>query len=356
MGVAGWGALAFGAVVGWFIYYINRYRRGDVQISDVTTLIGAIGGAGVLVLFRKEGTDDGGLLFGAYGIGLALGFFSYYVVLVILVSKSPNFDADWFLDGRRVNPGEGIGYGDNQSRAMVESVAALPRTQIFNIGGPQGATQQSAFEAADTGLGQAGPSDDDPAMPAIDEVSETSNLEMGRVLANLGGGPIEDTAPAAAEAAAAVPAPLGINIARATQFLQDCMTSHPRVTYGLGAKVPFHGATPGTQFTKIDCSGFVREAIRLSTTPMLAFPDGSVVQHDWIRNRGFQKVAIGNGKLNDNRVRIAFLRPRDAPSGIGHVVLIHNGRTLESHGGVGPDTRVWTGTGWQAKACVYEVD
>jgi hypothetical protein len=90
------GAAAFGALVGWFIYFINRYRTGGVGFSDLVTLIGVIGGAGVLKLF-DTGTD----LFGAYGIGLAIGFFGYFLVLVGLVYQSPNFTADWFLDGRR---------------------------------------------------------------------------------------------------------------------------------------------------------------------------------------------------------------------------------------------------------------
>jgi hypothetical protein len=93
------GAGGFGAIVGWFIYYVNRYRRGDVQFSDLTTLVGAIGGAAILALF-PVGTS----LFGAYGIGLFVGFFSYFLSLCILVFKSRNFDADFFLDGRRKRP------------------------------------------------------------------------------------------------------------------------------------------------------------------------------------------------------------------------------------------------------------
>jgi hypothetical protein len=133
------------------------------------------------------------------------------------------------------------------------------------------------------------------------------------------------------------------------------MTSKPRVTYGLGAKVPFHGATPGVQFTKVDCSGFIREAVWLSTNPHVAFPDGSVVQHDWIRSKGFQRGSVADGGLKDGRLRMAFLRPQDSPQKIGHVVLIYNGRTLESHGGFGPNSRDWTAGGWQAKAYVYAI-
>ncbi|HEU4432972.1 MAG TPA: hypothetical protein VFR51_06215 [Pyrinomonadaceae bacterium] len=89
------GAGAFGAVVGWYVYYINRYRKDDVQLSDIVTLIGAIGGAAVLALF-PERSD----LFGAYGIGLAAGFFMYFFILIVLVNKAPGFNSSWFIDGR----------------------------------------------------------------------------------------------------------------------------------------------------------------------------------------------------------------------------------------------------------------
>ena len=37
------GAGCFGAIIGWYVYYINRYRKGDVQLNDVVTLIGILG-------------------------------------------------------------------------------------------------------------------------------------------------------------------------------------------------------------------------------------------------------------------------------------------------------------------------
>lgn len=95
------GAICFGAIVGWYVYYINRYRQGGVEFSDLVTVIGIIGGGAVLALFEPE-TD----LFGAYGIGLALGFFGYFLVLLTLVRITPHFNVDWFLDGRRMRPKE----------------------------------------------------------------------------------------------------------------------------------------------------------------------------------------------------------------------------------------------------------
>ena len=55
-----WGAFGFGLVLGWFLYLINRYRKGDVQLGDITTVVGALGGASVTALF-----PNGGELFGA---------------------------------------------------------------------------------------------------------------------------------------------------------------------------------------------------------------------------------------------------------------------------------------------------
>ena len=94
------GAGGFGAVVGWYVYYINRYRKADVQLSDAVTLIGAIGGAAILALFPAKSE-----LFGAYGVGLAAGFFGYFLALVIMVGWSKKFAIEWFLDGRRLKLG-----------------------------------------------------------------------------------------------------------------------------------------------------------------------------------------------------------------------------------------------------------
>jgi hypothetical protein len=193
---------------------------------------------------------------------------------------------------------------------------------------------------------------DDPAFPADGEISDTADFETARLLANLGAPSAPDPQPSGA-ATFATGAALEFDLVRAKAFLDACRTSKPRVTYGLGKKVPFLGAVPGRDFTQVDCSGFVREAIRLSTDPPAPFPDGSVVQHDWVRAHGFEKSTVSAGVENDGAARIAFLRPQDSPHRIGHVVLISGGMTLESHGGVGPDACEWTGKDWQAKTFVY---
>jgi hypothetical protein len=207
-----------------------------------------------------------------------------------------------------------------------------------------------------------GLAEEDPAAPAASDVQTESvgDASSARDLANFG--PLEAEAEEPSgdleepsmdmEGVTAAPT-ISIDLAQAQAFLQACMHSTPRVTYGLGAKVPFHGAVPGRDFKAVDCSGFVRELIWRATTPHKSFPDGSVVQHDWIRDHGFERSTPQAALNQDGVIRIAFLRPQDSPSRIGHIVLVHNARTLESHGGVGPDSRAWTNTGWQAKSFVY---
>lgn len=117
-----WGAFSFGVLIGWYVYYINRYRRGDVQLGDLVTLIGVLGGSAVLVLFPAR-TD----LFGAYGIGLAVGFFGYFLALIVQVSISKNFDVDWFLDGRRKRAGADFDPGTGEHPMVDTSTSSTPR-------------------------------------------------------------------------------------------------------------------------------------------------------------------------------------------------------------------------------------
>ena len=117
------GAGGFGAVIGWYLFFLNRYRAGEVVLADLVTVIGALGGAAVLALFPSRSD-----LFGAYGIGLAAGFFGYFLVLLGLVAGSRIFGVEWFLDGRRRQPAadEVIPEGTAQTvRAMDEHGDAI---------------------------------------------------------------------------------------------------------------------------------------------------------------------------------------------------------------------------------------
>jgi hypothetical protein len=137
------GAVCFGLVIGWYVYYLNRYRKGDVQLSDLVTLVGVLGGGAVLALFPAKSD-----LFGAYGVGLALGFFAYFVVLIILVAMSPNFSVDWFLDGRRKAVA-----GDEERPGDVEAtIRPMGTTQAPKPGQTGAAASQAGAVAAPTNV------------------------------------------------------------------------------------------------------------------------------------------------------------------------------------------------------------
>ena len=80
----------FGLVIGWITYRTLRRKEGAVALSDLATVIGAVGGAAVTALFRSED------LFGAYSIGLAIGFFAYFAVGLLLYGK--NAQKAWMGD------------------------------------------------------------------------------------------------------------------------------------------------------------------------------------------------------------------------------------------------------------------
>lgn len=132
-----YGAGAFGAIIGWYVYYINRHRREEVTSSDLVSVIGVLGGTAILNLFEAK-TD----LFGAYGVGLAIGFFSYFVIMVLLVAISKNFTADYFLDGRRKKMAndEYIPSRDEQATG-VGGAMGLPSQQQQGGGGQGGGGQ-----------------------------------------------------------------------------------------------------------------------------------------------------------------------------------------------------------------------
>jgi hypothetical protein len=89
------GTLGFGVVVGWITYKI-LVRIAKPSWADLTSVIGAVGGAAVLSLFPAQ-TD----LFGWYAVGLFIGFFGYFVVFIAMARVG---GAKWLdiLAGKKV--------------------------------------------------------------------------------------------------------------------------------------------------------------------------------------------------------------------------------------------------------------
>jgi hypothetical protein len=75
------GALLFGVVIGWITYRTLARKASAVQISDIATVIAAVGGGAVTALFSDR------VLFGMYAIGLFSGFFGYLAAFYQLNGK-----------------------------------------------------------------------------------------------------------------------------------------------------------------------------------------------------------------------------------------------------------------------------
>ena len=73
-GIEGIGALCFGNVIGWVTYRTLRRQGETVALSNIASVIGAVGGAAVTALFSSKE------LFGMYCIGLNIGFFLYMIL------------------------------------------------------------------------------------------------------------------------------------------------------------------------------------------------------------------------------------------------------------------------------------
>jgi NhaP-type Na+/H+ or K+/H+ antiporter len=101
------GALAFGIVVGWVTGGTLR-RTKRTGLTDLSTLIGIIGGAAITALFKSENGS-----FGAYCIGLALGLFYY-------INRATRPGApDWL--------GEAPGGGGGQNQGGIQQQGGLPK-------------------------------------------------------------------------------------------------------------------------------------------------------------------------------------------------------------------------------------
>jgi hypothetical protein len=83
MTVISLGALLFGVVIGWVTYRTLRRQKEAVALSNIATVIAAVGGAAVTALFKSEE------LFAWYCIGLFLGFLAY---LIVGIARR---DVDW---------------------------------------------------------------------------------------------------------------------------------------------------------------------------------------------------------------------------------------------------------------------
>jgi len=117
-----------------------------------------------------------------------------------------------------------------------------------------------------------------------------------------------------------------------------------RVKYELGSKATNLSADSHT-IDKIDCSGFVRFALYRATNGKLKIPDGSWYQRQWCEKnlRRLSKYSdVAYAAKDPSRLFICFIEPGATGKGqAGHVWLVRAGKTMESHGGKGVNSRAW---------------
>jgi hypothetical protein len=116
-----------------------------------------------------------------------------------------------------------------------------------------------------------------------------------------------------------------------------------KIHYLLGAKQDLHKPVSSFSPKLIDCSGFVRYVLYNAAPGGAApIPDGTWGQNQYFNKQLFTEVDYKtSASLADAKLRIAFARQSE-----GHVWLIHDGWTIESHSfhkgeGNGPDRRPW---------------
>ncbi len=76
------GAVCFGVVIG-YIAYRTLVRKDQAAITDISAVIGAVGGGAVSVWFDQGGGDS----FAWYSIGLLVGMVFYFIQYLVLNGK-----------------------------------------------------------------------------------------------------------------------------------------------------------------------------------------------------------------------------------------------------------------------------
>jgi cell wall-associated NlpC family hydrolase len=150
-------------------------------------------------------------------------------------------------------------------------------------------------------------------------------------------------------AATAEQATLGLALDVA-ELLDALAQLDDKVPYGFGSKPSNLKLTPAELLIDrkapkgIDCSGFVRWLLYRASNGKVKIPDGSWNQRDHFRALAdvahLPASAYAACGKTDGIVRVAGF-VRSAKVSVGHIWLVHDGQTIESHGGKGINRRPW---------------
>lgn len=79
------GAICFGVVIGYITYRTLARTTDKAAITDLATVIGAVGGGVVTTLWGPAN----GTMFAGYSIGLLIGMVLYLVASLLIVGRVP---------------------------------------------------------------------------------------------------------------------------------------------------------------------------------------------------------------------------------------------------------------------------
>ena len=123
------------------------------------------------------------------------------------------------------------------------------------------------------------------------------------------------------------------------QQLDSLKYGHDKLKYGEDpAKI--------TKNTSIDCSAYVHYVLNRVTNGKIVIGRGPLCENsgsirDWAKKQGFASVKYSEqANLNDFILRLAYLPPKTKTT-FGHIWLVLNSQTLESHGSKGVNRRKW---------------
>jgi len=130
--------------------------------------------------------------------------------------------------------------------------------------------------------------------------------------------------------------------------LLDLHAKLDHVTYAVGKdaktgklKGKARNSADPSKISKLDCSGYVKYMLYNASEGKLSLSGGSYMQNQWCKDSGLKShdYAKTAGKA-DNVLRLGYFKKKKGGK-YGHIWLVLNGKTLESHGGKGVNRRPW---------------
>ncbi len=137
------GSAGIGFVLGWTLYFANRGKSGNLSVAEIASIAGVIAGSTVVAFLNGFGTPetDRAFLFGGYGIGVCIGFLTYYLLLRSALGKEGS-DAGIALQSFR---GDGLPRSAQQTaRQIASGPARFARQRQSGQGGSRAAAIRAA--------------------------------------------------------------------------------------------------------------------------------------------------------------------------------------------------------------------